>query len=98
MALSIWIGDIDPWTVIHDNSMGSALHRAKQMVCQVRYVHSLMHNKVVPYARVRVDESQSTADGTVLLHTQRRVIALDIYGLFMVQQFKGSPPSTKVSA
>ena len=98
MALSIRILSVDPWTVIHDDSVGSALHWTKQMVCQVRYVHSLMHNKVVPYARVRVDEGQSTTDGTVLLHTQSRVIALDIYGLFMVQQFKGSPPSTKVSA
>jgi len=65
------------------------------MVCQVRYVHSLMHNKMLPFARVWVYESQSTADGTVLLHTQSRVIALDIYRLFMVEKFGGSPPQAQ---
>ena len=60
-------------------------------------MNGLVNHDMISLSQMRVDVGKSAADGAVSLQAEGRVITLDIYRLFMIKQFEGSPPRTKVS-
>ena len=84
VAFSIRRNTVDSGAVIDDCTMGTALHRAQQVVGQVWYVDSLVHNQMVSLPRVGMYKGKSTTDRAKLTQSLGGIISLHIDRGFVV--------------
>ena len=61
------------WDVVDDHVIHTALHRAKQMMCQMRDMYRLVNNKVIALSRYRMGVCDHTANRLIVLGAKRRV-------------------------
>ena len=62
-------------TFVNLNVSHPTLHGTQQVMNQVRYVDSLMHNKVVSLTSHRMSKTKDSRDSIVLFRSKGRVIA-----------------------
>lgn len=75
MGIHPWIGCQKLWAIINNNFIHSTLHRAKEMMIQVRYFNRLMNYQVVRLPRSRVSVTNGCRYSPELLRAQLWIIA-----------------------
>ena len=55
------------WGVVDDHVIHTALHWAKQMMCQIRNLYCLVNNQVIALPSDGVGICNHTADGLIIL-------------------------------